>query len=196
MRTLLAAILGAVVMFIWNFVAHELLPLGELGVGEIPNEDVVTSAIQSSLGNKIGFYFFPGTGLPPDATRAQKREAMQKIADKMALGPAGVLIYHPKRVFNFPERLGIEFGTEFIESLVLVILLVRAGIGCFVSRIGFILAAGFVAAITTNIPYWNWYGFPRIYTCGYMLTQLIGFLSLGIVAGLILGKKTEPAAAA
>src|SRR5438045_7927684 len=114
-RILLAGILGGIVMFIWNFVAHDLLPLGEMGVRLIPNEDAVTSVLQTNLGDNSGFYVFPSGGLTPGATREQKQAAMKKAEEQMAAGAGGVLIYRPKRTFNFPKRLGIEFATEVIE---------------------------------------------------------------------------------
>ncbi len=192
-RILLAGIIGGIVMFIWSFIAHDLLPLGEMGVREIPNEDAVTSAIQTNLGNRNGFYIFPGPGVSPDASRQQKMEGMKRAEEKMAAGPAGVLIYHPKRVFNFPKRLGIEFATEVIEALLAVFLLAQTGITSFGGKVGFVLTAGILAAIATNVPYWNWYGFPRVYTAGYMLTQVIGFLLVGIAAGFFIRPKTAAA---
>jgi hypothetical protein len=47
-RIVLAGILGGLTLFVWMFVAHELLGLGEMGVGEIPNEAVVLSARSNS----------------------------------------------------------------------------------------------------------------------------------------------------
>ena len=49
MRILLAGVIGAIAMFIWTSFAHMALPLGEAGIGEIPNESVVLSAMQSSM---------------------------------------------------------------------------------------------------------------------------------------------------
>jgi hypothetical protein len=177
-------------MFIWNFIAHDLLPLGEMGVREIPNEDAVTSVMQTNLGDTRGFYIFPGPGLGPDATREQKAEGMKKMEEKMAAGPGGVLIYHSKRAFNFPKRLGIQFATDVLEALLAVFLLAQTGIRGLGGRVGFVLTAGILAAIATNIPYENWYGFPRVYTIGQMLTQIIGFFLVGIVAALVLGRRT------
>jgi hypothetical protein len=194
MRTLLAGVLGGIAMFIWSFVAHELLPIGEMGIREIPNEDAVTGALQTNLGDKIGFYIFPGPGLNPGATKEQREEGMKRAEQKMAAGPAGVLIYHPKRIFNFPKRLGIEFVTEVVEAILAVFLLAQTNIGGFAGRAGFVLTAGILAAIATNVPYWNWYGFPRIYTFGYMSTQIIGFLLVGIVAALVLPRRAAQAA--
>src|SRR5215472_4759539 len=173
-RILLAGILGGVVMFIWSFVAHELLPIGEMGIKFMPNEDAVTTALQANLGDNPGFYVFPSGGLTPDATGEQKKAAMKKMEEQMATGAAGVLIYRPKRIFNFPKRLGIEFATEVLESILAVFLLAQTRINGFGGKVGFVLVAGILAAITTNVPYVNWYGVPKDYALGYMTTQVVG----------------------
>ena len=48
-RIVLAAILGGLTLFVWMYVAHDLLGLGEMGVGEIPNEGVVLSAMRGAI---------------------------------------------------------------------------------------------------------------------------------------------------
>jgi hypothetical protein len=188
-RILLAGILGGVVMFIWNFIAHDLLPLGEMGIRVMPNEEAITSAIQTNLGDTRGVYIFPSGGLTPGATRAQKEAAMKKAEEQMAAGAAGVLIYRPKRIFNFPKRLIIQFATDIVEALLAVFLLAQTRIAGFGGKVGFVLTAGILATITTNVPYHNWYGFPKDFTIGQMSIQTIGFLLIGIVAGLILPKR-------
>ena len=193
-RILVAGILGGIVMFFWNFVAHELLPIGEMGVRVMTNEDAVRSALETNIGDTSGFYIFPSGGLTPGAASEQKKAAMQKAEKQMAEGAAGVLIYRPKRIFNLPKRLVIQFVTDVIESLVAVFLLAKTRINGFGGKVGFILSAGFLAAIATNIPYMNWFGFPKDYTVGQMIIQVVGFLLIGIVAGLIL-KPREPALA-
>ena len=189
-RILLAGILGGVVMFIWNFVAHDMLPLGETGVHLIPNEDAVTSVLQTNLGDTAGFYVFPSGGLTPGATKEQKGAAMKKAEEQMAAGAGGVLVYRPKRVFNFPKRLGIEFTTELIESLLAVFLLAQTRITSFGGKVGFVLTVGILAAIVTNVPYANWYGFPKNFTLAQMTMTVVGYLLIGIVAGLMI-KRTD-----
>lgn len=193
-RILLAGIVGGVVMFFWNFVAHEFLPLGEMGVRVMTNEDAVTGALQTNLGDTSGFYIFPSGGLTPGASGEQKKAAMQKAEEQMAAGAGGVLIYRPKRVFNFPKRLIIQFATDVAEALLAVFLLAQTSITGFGGKVGFVLTAGILAAITTNVPYANWYGFPKDFTLGQMITQILGFLLVGIVVTLVLGRRTAPAA--
>ena len=193
-RILLAGILGGVVMFVWNFVAHDLLPLGYMGVKTMSNEDAVRSALDTNLGDSPGLYIFPSGGWTPGMSADQKKEVMKKVAEQTAQGAAGIMIYRPKRVFNFPKRLIIQFATDFAEALLAVFLLAQTGIRGFGGKVGFVLTAGVLAAITTNVPYANWYGFPKDFTLGQMIIQVIGFLLVGIVAALMLGKRdAQPA---
>lgn len=187
-RVLVAAVLGAVAMFIWTSIAHMALPLGEAGIHEIPNEGDLILAMNSSLRDEEGLYLFPGTGLGPNATRQQKNDAMQQMATKVANGPSGILMYHPKRPFTFGRWLVIEFVTQLLESILVVLLLAQTRIETFGGRAAFVLVAGILAALATNVSYWNWYGFPAIYIANYMLIEIIGFLCVGIVAALVLRK--------
>src|SRR5437667_2781650 len=191
MRVLLAGILGGIVMFIWTSISHIALPLGEAGISEIPNESAVLGAMQTNIGDNTGLYIFPGLGVGNNASRQEKSEAMKQMREKIAANPSGILMYHaPGRPFALGRSLGIEFGTELLESILVVFLLARARIGSFPGRVGFVLVAGILAAISTNVSYWNWYGFPCVYTVSYMLIQIVGFLLVGIVAALVLPKRT------
>jgi hypothetical protein len=56
MKILFAGILGGIAMFIWTSIAHLVLPLGEAGIQEIPNESALLSAMQSNIGDQTGLY--------------------------------------------------------------------------------------------------------------------------------------------
>ena len=189
MKILLAGILGGIVMFIWTSIAHMALPLGEAGLGEIPNESAVLSAMQSNIGDQSGLYIFPGPGLGKNATRREKEEAMKHMGEKIATNPSGILMYHaPGRPLALGKLLGVEFGTELLEAILVVFLLAQTRIASFAGRVGFVLVAGILAAIATNVSYWNWYGFPCVYTASYMFIQIVGFFLVGIVAAFMLRK--------
>jgi hypothetical protein len=187
MRIFLAGILGAIAMFAWNTVAHMMLPLGHMGISEIPNEAAVLSALQSNIGNQPGLYIFPGTGVGPDASKEEMKQGMERLASEYETKPTGVLSYRPPgRPMAFGKWLCREFALEFIESLLAAYLLAQAIVSSCLKRIIFVTIVGIVAAVTTNMSYWNWYGFPKLYTMGYMITQVIGFFCAGIVIALIL----------
>lgn len=190
-KILLAGVLGGIAMFIWSSIAHMVLPLGEAGIRELPNEQATLSAMKANLGEKSGLYLFPGLGVGDNPTRQQKSEAMTHMEERMATNPSGLLMYYPAgaRPLSMGKLLTIEFLTEVLESILAVFLLAQTRIFSFGGRVGFIFVVGILAAIATNISYWNWYGFPSIYTAGYMTTQIVGFLCAGLIAALVLGRK-------
>lgn len=196
-RIFLAGLLGGIAMFIWTSIAHMALPLGEAGIREIPNEAAVLNTMQTNISEKSGFYYFPGLGLGPNPTHEQKSEAMKHMNESLARHPSGVLIYHPAgtRPFKMARYLSVEFVTELIEAFLAVFLLAQTRLTSYRARVGFVTVIGIIAAIATNVSYWNWYGFPANYTGAYMFIQFIGFLCVGLVAGLILKDRRTLAAA-
>lgn len=192
-RILLAGVLGGIAMFLWSGIAHMATNLGTVGISEIPSEQGVLSAMQAQLGNNSGLYLYPGMGVGPNATREQQQAAMRQYDQKLAANPSGLLIYHPPGEKGLTGgRLGTEFATELIEALFLAFLLAQTNLRSFGSKLVFVIVAGLMAAITTNLPYWNWYGFPMAYTANYMMTQIVGYIIAGMVAIGVLGKSAAP----
>jgi hypothetical protein len=193
-RIFLAALLGGIAMFIWTSIAHMVLPLGEAGIREIPNETAVLSAMQSNIGEQSGLFIFPGFGLGPNPTHQQQSEAMKQMGENLARHPSGILMYHPagSRPFMMGRNLSIEFATEFLEALLVVFLLSQTRLTSFGARVGFVTLAGILAAIATNVSYWNWHGFPVVYTASYMFIQVVGFFCIGVVAAFVLKPRTAP----
>src|SRR5215472_17387426 len=184
-RKLLAGILGGIAFFAWSSLAHVVLPLGQTGIQEIPNEQAVTSAMKANI-PADGLYFFPGTGLPATATRSQKMAAMKDMGPKLNAGPVGILVYHPVGQDALTLRpLLTEFVTNVVQVLLAVVLLGQTSLTSFGARWRFITIAGTLAAISTNISYWTFYGFPGNYTLAYILMIAVGLVCAGLVAAAI-----------
>ena len=183
-KKLLAGVLGGLTFFFWSFVAHEVLPLGKAGIKEIPNEQAVLSSMKANM-PEDGLYLVPGLGLPENATREQQSAAMKARMHKVETGPSGLLAYHPALNFSFRKALGIELGTNILQVLLAVILLGQTSLVSFGARWRFITIAGVLAGLSTNISYWNWYGFPGSYTLAYVCTIAMGFVFAGLVAAAI-----------
>jgi hypothetical protein len=183
-KKLLAGVLGGLAFFFWSFIAHDLLPLGKAGIKEIPNEQTVLSSMKANM-PEDGLYLLPGLGLPENASRAQQSAAMEARMHKVETGPSGLLAYHPALNFSFGRALGVELGTNILQVLLAVILLGQTSLVSFVARWRFITIVGVLAALSTNISYWNWYGFPGTYTLAYVCTVAMGFVFAGLVAAAI-----------
>ena len=191
-RILLAGLLGDIAMFAWTSIAHMALPLGEAGVQNTMNDEDLLSALKSTVKNKDGLYIYPSMGLAPDATHAQRSEAMKSYEAKLEKNPSGFFIFHPagSRPMNMGKFLTIEFITELVEALLAVWLLAQTRIVTFGGRLGFVTAVGVIAAIATNISYWNWWGFPGNYTAAYITIKLVGYFLVGIVAAIMFRRVT------
>ena len=187
---MVAGVLGGIAMFAWSSIAHMALPLGHAGIQELPSEQAALAGMQASIGDKEGMYFFPGLGVGDNPTHEQEQEAMKHYEEKLVANPSGFMVYHPagSRPMAMPRWLTIECLNELLESILAVFLLSKTRIAGFGGRVGFIFVAGILASITTNISYWNWYGFSGVYTAAYMTTEIVGFLCAGLVAALVLGK--------
>jgi hypothetical protein len=161
-RIILAGVLGAIAMFIWSSIAHMVLPLGHAGTRELPNESAVLAALETNLGDKSALYLFPGLGVGDNPTREQINEGMKHMEEKVANNPSGLLVYHAKnsRSVSMARLLTIEFLKQLLVSILAVFLLAQTRIATFGGRVGFVFVVGIVAGVTTNVSYWNWYGFP------------------------------------
>lgn len=176
-----AGIAGAILMFVWSGLAHTVLPLGQAGFSQIPNEAPVLSAMHDSIGEMPGLYFFPWVN-PKDPDMMNKAVALHKV------NPSGLLIYHPPGQGTEMESktLIIEFVKETITALIAAFLLGQAMIAAYAARVGFVALIGFAASITTNVSYWNWYGFPWDYTLAYGFTEFAGYVAAGLAIAAVL----------
>jgi hypothetical protein len=192
-RIVIGGILGGLVMFVWLFVAHDLLPLGETGIKEIPNEAAVLSAMQAAT-PQAGLYLFPGMGLGPNPTMQQRKAAMPAYMKKYEQSPRGLLVYHPPSgAFNFGGALAREGALNLLEGLLAAWLLSWAASGkAYSARAGFVVILGALVSVATNVEYWNWYQFPGDYIAGYIVTQIIGFTLIGLIVAAFVKSEVAP----
>ena len=193
-RKILAGILGGLAFFAWSSIAHLATDLGQTGLSELPNEQAVVNDLKTNI-TAPGLYFFPGYGLGPNATHSQKMAAMKDLAPRIKAGPIGLMVYHPTGYDALsPRQMLTELATNIIQVLLAVFLLGQTSIISFAGRWRFITVAGILAAISTNVSYWNWYGFPANYTLAYISVVAMGFVCAGLVAAALV--KPAPAAMA
>jgi hypothetical protein len=83
-RIPLAGLPGGIAMFVWSSLAHMALPFGQAGIREIPNDLETLNALHGKLGDASGFYLFPATGLPSNASFQQRNAAMADCGRKLA----------------------------------------------------------------------------------------------------------------
>ncbi len=186
-KVLLGGIVGGVVLFVWGAISHMVLPLGEVGIKEMPNEQPVISAMQENL-HEPGFYLFPGPG--GGERTPEKQEAW---AEKWRQGPIGILIYHPTgQELLSPTQLFTELFANILAALVVAFLLAQAvaGLSGFGTRVLFVALLGFLPGLDVDVGYWNWYGFPGSYTMAVFADHVIGWCLAGVALAAIVKRST------
>jgi len=192
-RILLAGILGGIVMFIWQGIAHMASPLGNAGIQNLPLEDVVTQQLRDEVANP-GLYLFPGMPATSGMSKEQQQAAMNSTMQKYRKGPIGLLVFTPGGQEPLsPTRFLIQFLCNLLAGLLAAFLLARSGwLKSYAGRLGIVTLLGIIPTLMVNLPYWNWYGFPTSYTLAQFADQVLAFFVLGLVVAKTI--KPQPAA--
>jgi len=186
MKTLIAVVVCAVVVFIASFVTHMLTPIGEMGIKTFPGEkeNAMISAMRSNV-TESGFYFFPAIDMK-NATPEQQ-EAWTK---KYSAGPNGVLIYNLSggEAMSAGQMIR-EFVFNLFGAFILVLFLLRMNTSLLMGGVVGALM-GVFAWFETSASEWNWYSFPLIFVIGVAIDIVAGWFLGGLAAAGILARKS------
>lgn len=185
MRVLLAGLLGGIVFFLWGFVAHMVLPIGEMGMRQATNEDIVLAALPASLPGE-GVYMLPG--LAPEKTN--DAAAVKAYSEKARAQPNAFIVYQPvgRDGMDMGSNLVKQFAFDGASALIIAFVLAMAPLA-FGQRVLASTALGLFSWLTISVPYWNWYRFPLDFTIGNLLEQVVGWFLAGLAIAWRLGRR-------
>jgi hypothetical protein len=185
-KILLAGLLGGIAMFLWEGLAHEVLPLGEAGIRGLDNEAAIVATIKANV-TQSGMYMFPGGEvLRPGLSGAEKQAAEKKAMELWRAGPSGIIVVHPGGLNpESPGQLLTQCVLDVAVTLLAAFLISLGTAGApYITRVVFVTLIGLAPTLNAELPYWNWYGFPAVYVAAQATIHLAGFL----VAGLIVAR--------
>ncbi|MGH8213173.1 MAG: hypothetical protein ACREPP_08110 [Rhodanobacteraceae bacterium] len=185
MRIAIAALLGAIVIFLWQFVSHMVLPIGVMGFRAPQNENVVLQAATSGL-PESGVYLLPY--LAPE--KMKDSAAVQEWSARAQKNPSLFVVVSPANtmVTDMAPELIKQFVTNLLGAL-LVAFVLAATAWSFGMRVLGALAFGIFGWLLDIVPMWTWYKFPSDYVIGNLLDQGIGWLLAGIAMAWWLGRR-------
>lgn len=183
---LLAAVLGAVIFFIWSAIVHVNPVTGPMGLSLLnEKEDAVMTALNDHV-QQPGLYFFPGMDMGKKMTADE--EAAWRA--KYKAGPTGLLLIQPKGGEPAMTRqLAVGFITDLLCA-VLAAFILAATVGSFVRRVAMVASLGLFAWLAIGVQQWNWYEFPFPFVALDAINHVIGWL----LAGLLMAKLIQPPA--
>ena len=185
-KVIIAAFLGGLVVFAWGAICHMLLPVGQMGLQSLPNEEILRSSLKQSI-PEPGMYFFPGM----DMSHALTPEEEKVWTAKYEEGPIGLLIINPIGESPMPPSL---FINEIVANMLAAV--VAAYLLTFISRgslfRGIVVGLlGIFGWFSFSISYWNWYDFPFSFILGELIDQAIGWFLAGLVMAWLVKPRSK-----
>ncbi len=179
-------ILAGLVMFIWSFVAHMVLPIGFMGISATPGEDAVLAALKTNNAGP-GLYIMPGNDYFQSLSKSRDEQmaTMKAMTEKAKTSGWAMIIYHPEGGVEIGRKtLGLQFFSQVIVGWIFAFALWGAmpRIRSFGMRVWLVAIMGLLPFVGSDFPNWNWYGFPSAYMAGKLLDYWVG----AIVAGIFL----------
>jgi len=180
-RWLLGGIAGGVVIFMWGFVAHMVLPLGGMGMSEATplKEEGLKVTLNLALPDD-GLYMFPG--IHADGDRPTEEE-MNRHMEAVTEGPFGLIVYS-KKSKPMTTGLAIQAATDLLTALMIGLILLCVP-GAYIKRVFVAAVVGLVACLSILVPYWNWYGYPLDFVLAGSIEAVVGALAGGAVIAAI-----------
>lgn len=183
-KILLGGLASAVVVFLWGFISHMMLPIGDIGMKTIGNEEAVISTLKENI-NEEGVYIIPGF----DYKKEHTKEDEKIWAEKYAKGPIGFLVYKPVGVNPMAgTNFFFEILVSFLGGLLASFIVLKSKPEKFWCRVGIVTFMGIFAWLTISIPYWNWYKFPLDFTLAQGIDEIFGWF----LGGLAIAKIVKP----
>jgi len=180
-RKLLFALIGAVIIFVWQFLSFGMPNFHKAASSYTPHQDEILQKIDE-LGLEEGMYALGQ--LDPSLSKEEKKSAMEAMEGK----PWAVINYHKSMDMDMVMPMIRGFLVCFIISFILFWMFLQQKDPTLMNRLYLSLAVGLIGFLF--IPYSNfiWYKEPDIFI--YFADGIEPWLILGFI-----GHKMAPVAA-
>jgi len=174
-----ASLVGAIIMFVWSFLAWMVLPIHATTYSYTPAQDAILKVLaESNL--ETGMY-----GMPSAPTKEEQMKIMEENK-----GKPGAAIQYIK------EDPGMGGGTyagglifNFLMVFAACMLLVNNMNGSFFSRWWMVMMVALIIIFGEHMLNWNWMGHTWEYTRDFVLDTAIGWGLNGLWLAWYLGRK-------
>jgi hypothetical protein len=189
-QLVLGSVIGAVILFLWSFIAWTFIPWPGEPLRSFTNEDAVVATIKANA-PRSGNYLMPNevrrrSGMTED----QYQKAMQDATNRMMRGPIVFTAVRLEPFGSFPKALVIKFVTFLVAALLASFLLLQTSGLSYAKRVLFLTLPAALIFLGTNADEWNWWGFSNAYTAMQLAILLIGWFMAGLVMALFVRGKS------
>ncbi len=177
-KVIIGALLGGVVLLLWQFAVRELLGVYDDAFVELEDPAAVEAVLKENLSGS-GMIVIPHP--EPGDTDAEAK-AMEKLTTGFSLFGAVNLAGRN----SFGTALGTQFALNVLASAVLMFVLLAANPSTLGSRIALVLCFAVFAVLTELIPNWNWGGSSLAYIGRQIGEQIVGWALVGLALAKVM----------
>lgn len=177
-RIILSAILGTLLLFVWNAFSWTLLPFHTGAVNNLPAIVFDTANIQRIMPYD-GVYQYPGQ--PEENTL----ENWAQLEEQVLRGPRITLMVYKagsSKLFD-PKTLITDAVIDFLAVMLLLVVLEKLQDKSMSSIWSTCVIIGAIIGLVSDFAQMNWYLFPLDYTVAKAFDHLIAFTLLGLFFG-------------
>lgn len=181
-KMIIAAIVGGIIMFAWQFLSWAALNLHKAANGYTPNNAAIMAALEANLPNEGG-YMLPG--LPETATREEHEKMMKESNGK----PWATVQYHKSGDFS-SSAMTMNMARGLITDIIMIWLfcwiLSKFNMASFGTIFTASLFMGFITFFNTAYTGTIWYKFFDI--MAYFTDSMVSWGVCGIWLGWYMKK--------
>ncbi len=181
-KWLVGSIVGAIIVFLWQFLSWTVL---EFHAGEAkytPAQDSIMNYLNSTI-KEDGMYMMPN--LPPGASSEEHGELAKQMDGK----PFASIIYHTKYEFNMARPMIRGFLIDLFLVFTLIYILTRAGTPSAMRIFAGSIAVGFFTWVAGPYTAHNWFHMPWPAITGHLFDSFIAWGLTGLWLGWWLNRK-------
>jgi len=185
-RVLIGTIVGAVVLFMWNFVSWTVLPWHNMTIHDMPAGTKLSADFKAgSL--PTGVYWYP----------EMQREVEAASEAEKVKGSFGMVIHQAEPVelmppSIFPKAFALNLLCALIVSMILR-KVASGSCGCYGGRLTAVLLMGLIPGAVRDVPMMLWMHVPMEYTFVNAADSVVGFFLMGLALAAIVKPATKSA---
>lgn len=171
-RKLLFSLIGAVIIFAWQFLSYAMPNFHKSASGYTPAQDSILNMVEK-LGIKEGMYFL---GQPdPSLSRAEQQASMEKMDGK----PWAVINYHETNTMSMAMNMSRGLLVCFVISFLLFWLFLQQKNPVLMNRLYLSLAVGIIGFFFVPYTSFIWYKAPDIFA--HFADAIVPWIILGFI---------------
>lgn len=175
-KWIIGSFVGAVLIFVWQFLSWTVFQLHEAEAKYTPAQDTVLNYLSSSF-KETGTYMLPT--VPPGSSQ----EAADELGKKMDGKAWATVTYRSSYAYSMTRPMIRGFLVDIVLAFCLIYLLTRGGTPVAVNVFAGSVAMGLVTFLWGPYTAHNWFQTPTPELTGHLIDSLVAWGLTGVWLG-------------